>query len=71
MDNTFLIEVNNEKARDLILQLEDLKIIRVLKQEEGKKKEGLAAKYSGIFTKEDAESFNEHVKKMRDEWDNT
>ncbi len=47
-----------------------------------KKQEGLVAekkvsaiklsdKYRGVFTKEDAKSFNEHTQQMRKEWDNT
>jgi hypothetical protein len=47
-----------------------------------KKQEGLVAekivspiklsdKYRGVFTKEDAKSFNDHSQQMRKEWDNT
>ena len=28
-----------------------------------------AAKYKGIFTKEEGEKFNDYIKKARDEWD--
>lgn len=47
-----------------------------------KKQEGLVAekklssiklsdKYRGVFSKDDAKSFNEHTQQMRKEWDNT
>jgi len=29
----------------------------------------LSDKFRGVFSKEDAESFNEHIKTMRSEWD--
>ena len=46
-----------------------------------KKQEGLATekknspvklsdKYKGVFSKEDAQSFNKHTQQMRKEWDN-
>jgi hypothetical protein len=31
----------------------------------------LTGKYRGVFTKEDAKSFNEHTQQIRKEWDNT
>jgi hypothetical protein len=31
----------------------------------------LSEKYRGVFTKEDAKSFNEHTQQMRKEWNNT
>jgi hypothetical protein len=31
----------------------------------------LSDKYRGVFSKEDAKSFNEHTQQMRKEWDNT
>lgn len=30
----------------------------------------LSDKYRGVFSKEDAKSFNEHTQQMREEWDN-
>lgn len=34
-------------------------------------KKRLSDKYKGVFSKEDAKSFNAHTKEMRKEWDNT
>ena len=31
----------------------------------------LSDKYRGVFSKEDAKSFNEHSQQMRKEWDNS
>ena len=31
----------------------------------------LSEKYKGVFSKEDAKSFNKHTQQMRKEWDNT
>jgi hypothetical protein len=31
----------------------------------------LSDKYKGVFSKEDAKSFNDHTQQMRKEWDNT
>jgi hypothetical protein len=55
---------------------QELELI-VFKKEEGLVKEKkhshikLSDKYRGVFTKEDAKSFNEHTHQMRKEWDNT
>jgi hypothetical protein len=31
----------------------------------------ISDKYRGVFTKQDAKSFNDHSQQMRKEWDNT
>jgi hypothetical protein len=55
---------------------EELELI-VFKKQEGlvtEKKVSavkLSDKYKGVFTKEDAQSFNTHTSQMRKEWDNT
>jgi hypothetical protein len=70
MSHTMLIEITNEKAIGLLNELEELHLIKVLKIDTQSEKARLSDKYSGVFTKEDAESFNEHTRNMRDEWDN-
>jgi hypothetical protein len=53
---------------------EELEVI-VFKKQEGlviEKKPNpikLSDKYRGVFTKEDAKSFNDHTQQMRKEWD--
>ncbi len=55
---------------------EELEVI-VFKKQEGlvaEKKVNLiklSDKYRGVFSKEDAKSFNDHTQQMRKEWDNT
>jgi hypothetical protein len=69
--NTLLIQVTNEKAIRLIRDLEELDIIKVLKEDVEVPTTKLSDKYRGVFTQEDAKSFNDHVQRMRKEWDNT
>lgn len=54
---------------------QELELI-VFKKQEGltaEKKESLSKlsdKYRGVFSKDDAKSFNDHTKQMREEWEN-
>ena len=66
-----LIQVTNQKAIGLIHKLEELQLIKVLKENFVPTKTKLSDKYRGVFTKEDAKSFNEHTQQMRKEWENT
>lgn len=70
MSQTLLIEITNEKAIGLLNELEELHLIKVLKKDAQPARTRLSDKYRGVFTKEDAESFNEHTRNMREEWDN-
>jgi hypothetical protein len=70
MSHTMLIEITDEKAIGLLNELEELHLIKVLKKDTQSEKARLSDKYRGVFTKEDAESFNEHTRNMREEWDN-
>jgi protein tyrosine/serine phosphatase len=67
---TILVEINNPKAFTLLQELEDLKIIKILKDNVLKTNLKLSDKYKGVFTKKDAENFNKHTQIMRKEWDN-
>jgi len=40
-----------------------------LVEEEKKTTPNNAAKYKGIFTKEEGEKFNDYIKQVRNEWD--
>ena len=71
MDNTMLIQVTNQKAQRLIYELEELQLIKVIKKNFAPVKTKLSDKYKGVFSKEDANSFDEHTQAMRKEWDNT
>jgi hypothetical protein len=71
MENTMLIQLTNQKAAGLLHELEELQIIKVLKENVVPVKAKLSDKYRGVFSKEDAKSFDDHTKVMRKEWDNT
>jgi len=71
MENTLLIQVNNLKALSLLHELEKLHLIKVLKENLTPSSSKLSEKYKGVFTKEDAISFDNHIKALRDEWENS
>jgi hypothetical protein len=75
MEDTIVIQITNKKAFKLIEQLEELKLIKVLKGMQQKKETvKLSDKYKqyiGAFTAEDVKHFEEHTKQMREEWPNT
>ena len=68
MDNTMLIQVTNQKALGLLHELEELRLIKVLKENFIPAKTKLSAKYRGIISKEQGQNLNEHIKQMRSEW---
>jgi hypothetical protein len=71
MDNTLLIQVTNQKALNLLHELEELNLIKVLKENLSPATSKLSEKYKGIISKEQAQALNEHIKQMRKEWSNT
>ncbi|MCX6323000.1 MAG: hypothetical protein NTZ41_02220 [Sphingobacteriales bacterium] len=68
MDNTMLIQVTNQKAVRLLHELQELHLIKVLKENFTPVKQKLSDKYKGIITKEQGQNLNEHIKQMRSEW---
>ncbi len=68
MDNTMLIQVTNHKAVALLHELQELNLIKVLKENFSPAKTKLSDKYKGIITKEQGQKLNEHIKQMRNEW---
>jgi uncharacterized protein YydD (DUF2326 family) len=70
MDNTMLIQITNQKAVGLLHELEELELIKVLKENFVPAKQKLSDKYKGTISKEQGENLNEHIKKMRTEWNN-
>lgn len=71
MENTILIQLTDAKAIGLLHELEELNLIKVLKENVVPSKTRLSDKYRGVFSKEDAQSFDQHTQTMRKEWDNT
>jgi hypothetical protein len=72
MENTIVIQIVNEKALKLLHELEELDLIKVVKEDNlpsrGPK---LSQKYKGIIDKEEGKKLNEHIRQMRREWNNT
>ena len=65
-----LIQVTNQKAIGLLHELQELHLIRVIKENFTPIKLKLSDKYKGIITKEQGDNLNEHIKQMRSEWNN-
>jgi len=63
-----LIQVTNQKAVRLLHELQELHLIKVLKENFTPVKQKLSDKYKGIITKEQGQNLNEHIKQMRSEW---
>jgi hypothetical protein len=68
MNDTMIIEVTNKKAVRLLHELEELHLIKVVRKNATSTQTKISDKYKGVFSKEDAESFDLHTQKMRDEW---
>jgi hypothetical protein len=71
MNNNILIEVTNNKALKLLHHLEELHLIKVLEENIQPSQIKLSEKYRGVFTTDDANSFDEHTEQDRKEWDNS
>ncbi len=65
-----LIQVTNQRAIKLLHELEELNLIKVLKDNIVPTTSNLSEKYRGILSKEKGAELNEHVKQMRSEWEN-
>ena len=65
--NTMLIQLTNKKAARFIHEMEDLELIKVLKEEKSIKTR-ISQKFRGILTKEKGRDLQEHIKKMRSDW---
>lgn len=65
-----LIQITNQKAVGLLHELEELHLIKVLKKNLIKEQPKLSEKYKGVFSKDDAKSFDVHTQTMRGEWEN-
>jgi len=67
---TLLIELTHQKALRLLLDLEELRLIRVLKKspQPGQK---LSDKYAGKLPVSIGEQLQQYINQSRDEWDRT
>jgi uncharacterized protein YwgA len=68
MENTMLIQLTNQKAARLLHELEELRLIKVLKENIEPSKTKLSDKYKGSITKEEGQQLSDHINKMRNEW---
>jgi hypothetical protein len=68
--DTMLIELTNQKAAALLHELEELRLIKVLKKNIAvdSPKTKLSEKYKGIISKKEGQQLNEHIQQMRNEW---
>ena len=70
MDNTLLIQLTNNKAIKLIRELEELHLIKVLKENIMPAKIKLSDKYRGSISKTAGKNLSDHIMQMRNGWDN-
>ncbi|MFP5041274.1 hypothetical protein [Parasediminibacterium sp. JCM 36343] len=66
---TVLVEIEDNKAFALLENLERLNILKIVAEKAPRPATRLSEKYKGVFTKEDAESFDKHTQNMRNEWE--
>ena len=66
--DTMLIQLTNQKAAGLLRELEELRLIKVLKENIEPVKTKLSDKYKGFITKEEGRKLNDHINQMRSEW---
>jgi hypothetical protein len=67
MENTMLIQLTNQKAAGLIRELEELHLIKVLKENIVPVKTRLSDKYKGFISKEEGQQLNDHFNQMCNE----
>lgn len=65
---TISIEIVNPKAINLLRDMEDLKVIKILNSKPIINRESIED-LRGSVTKEEAAEFNDYLKKSKDEWE--
>lgn len=71
MENTWVIEITNPKAKDLLEQLEELNWIKVLNEGSVPPVSLELKKFRGILTKEQGNELQKHIQTIRNEWGDT
>ena len=67
---TLLIEIRNPKGMNLIRDLEEMDIIKILKREETPKPpQKLSELLRGSISPEEAKKFNQYIQESRKEWE--
>jgi hypothetical protein len=67
---TLHIQVTNQKAIGLLNELEELHLIKIIKDTDDAMPK-LSDKYRGIISKEKGVKLDEHINKMRTEWNSS
>ncbi|MCA0427804.1 MAG: hypothetical protein LCH37_10255 [Bacteroidetes bacterium] len=65
---TVIVELTNQKALKLLEELEDLKILKLIRPNETKKL-NLSEKYEGKISKELADKLQLHISESRNQWE--
>jgi hypothetical protein len=68
MEKIMVIQLTNQKAAGLLHELEELHLIKVLKENIEPVKTKLSDKYKGFINKEEGQQLNDHIKQIRSEW---
>ncbi len=63
-----VIQITNPKALGLLQELEELELIKVLKNDIPASKLKLSDKYRGIISKAEGRHLDDHINQMRSEW---
>jgi hypothetical protein len=67
---TLTIELKKDKSMALLEDLEALDIIKIIRKKTPPKPPGkLSDMFAGSISAEEADRFNEYVRKSRDEWE--
>lgn len=67
---TVLIQIENSKAFHILQDLEEFKVLKIIDENFNNKKVKFSDKYKGVFSKDDAKKFDEHIQVARNEWKN-
>ncbi len=70
MENTMLIELIDQRAAGLLRELEELHLIKVIRDNVPIPKTNLSDKYRGIISQEQGKELKQHIDQMRGEWSN-
>ena len=67
----YSIEILNDKSLDLLIILEEMHLIRIIKDSSSDIELPQKKNFGGRISKEDANNLREQLKEMRDEWERT
>jgi len=68
MEKIMVIQLTNQKAAGLLHELEELHLIKVIKENNEPVKTKLSDKYKGFISNEEGQQLNDHIKQIRSEW---